>query len=151
MAQPVYSVGIINPYATVNPYIAYMGAGPRRNVFYDPRVVEYPALPQENKKSNTGKKLLGLLAAAALAFVFRGKIKAGAGKLLEKAQPFVQKVYAKSENFLKKVADFAKPYIIKGADLLGKGIQKVRPYAEKLVEAIQRFGEKVAKYVKPAV
>ena len=147
----VYPVGNINPFTPVNAYLVqpngHRGINPRKNkVYLDPRTGELTTwqpgiyIPEEQKKpKNTFKKLLALAGAALLAYIFRGKIKAGGKFVLEKAQPYVQKAYAKCVELAGKAGEFLKPRIIRGAEALGKGLEKIRPYTEKFVD----------KYVKP--
>lgn len=154
----VYSVGFISPYGTVNPYLdpSLRGINPRpARIIMDPRAGRptnwQPGLvfPDEYKKPGKGKKILGWLVAAALAFAFRGKLKKGAAAALEKAQPFVRKLYKDGTAFVAKAAEHLKPYLQKGAEALGKVIAKVKPHFQKVVKYInESVMQPIAKYVK---
>jgi hypothetical protein len=154
----VYTVGIVNPYGPVNPFYdpSRRGINPKPDrIIIDTRTGRptnwQPGLvfPDEYKKPGKGKKILGWLAAAALVFAFRGKIKQGAVAALKKAQPFVNKLYTKTVTLIAKAADRLKPHIVKGAEELGKFLAKVRPHYEKAAKYVsENIMQPIAKYVK---
>ena len=100
-------------------------------VFYNPQTGELdtwkPGIYDPNKKdTHNGAKVIGGLvgaaAALALAFIFRGKIKAGAGKAMEAAKPLAEKALTQGKALLTKGTEFAKGIFNKGADFItGKG------------------------------
>ncbi len=154
----VYTVGIVNPYGPVNPFYdpSRRGINPKPvRILIDPTTGRptnwQPGLvfPEEYKKPGKGKKILGWLIAAALAFAFRGKIKSGAAAALEKAQPHVRKLYEKATAFGEKAAEYLKPHIQKGAEALGSFIANVRPHFEKAAKYVrENIMQPIAKYVK---
>ena len=100
-------------------------------VFYNPQTGELdtwkPGIYDPNKKdTHNGAKvidgLVGAAAALALAFIFRGKIKAGAGKAMEAAKPLAEQALTQGKALLTKGTEFAKGIFNKGVDFItGKG------------------------------
>lgn len=99
-------------------------------VYYNPKTGELdtwqPGIYDPNKKdTHNGAKVIGLVGAAAalaLAFIFRGKIKAGAGKVMEAAKPLAEQVLTKGKALLTKGTEFVKGIFNKGTGyIIGKG------------------------------
>ena len=100
-------------------------------VYYNPKTGELdtwkPGIYDPNKKdTHNGAKvicgLVGAAAALALAFIFRGKIKAGAGKAMEAAKPLAEQALTQGKALLTKGTEFAKGIFNKGVDFItGKG------------------------------
>lgn len=99
-------------------------------VYYNPKTGELdtwqPGIYDPNKKdTHNGAKVIGLVGAAAalaLAFIFRGKIKAGAGKLMEAAKPLAEQALTKGKALLTKGTEFVKGIFNKGTGyIIGKG------------------------------
>lgn len=99
-------------------------------VFYNPQTCELdtwkPGIYDPNKKdTHNGAKVIGLVGAAAalaLAFIFRGKIKAGAGKVMEAAKPLAEQALTKGKALLTKGTEFVKGIFNKGTGyIIGKG------------------------------
>lgn len=99
-------------------------------VFYNPQTGELdtwkPGIYDPNKKdTHNGAKVIGLVGAAAalaLAFIFRGKIKAGAGKVMEAAKPLAEQALTKGKALLTKGTEFVKGIFNKGTGyIIGKG------------------------------
>lgn len=105
-------------------------------VFYNPKTGELDTIkpggiydPNQKEKTAKGAKVLGgLIGAAAaltLAFVFRGKIKSGAGKAMEAAKPFAEQVLTKGKELWAKGLNFVKPAITTVKGFFNKGVAKV--------------------------
>lgn len=99
-------------------------------VYYNPKTGELdtwqPGIYDPNKKdTHNGAKVIGLVGAAAalaLAFIFRGKIKAGAGKVMEAAKPLAEQALTKGKALLTKGTEFVKGIFNKGTGyIIGKG------------------------------
>ena len=89
-------------------------------VYYNPKTGELdtwqPGIYDPNKKdTHNGAKVIGLVGAAAalaLAFIFRGKIKAGVGKVMEAAKPLAEQALTKGTEFVKGIFNKGTGYII---------------------------------------
>ena len=100
-------------------------------VYYNPKTGELdtwkPGIYDPNKKdTHNGAKVIGGLvgaaAALALAFIFRGKIKAGAGKVMEAAKPLAEQALTKGKALLTKGTEFVKGIFNKGTGyIIGEG------------------------------
>lgn len=99
-------------------------------VYYNPKTGELdtwqPGIYDPNKKdTHNGAKVIGLVGAAAalaLAFIFRGKIKAGTGKVMEAAKPLAEQALTKGKALLTKGTEFVKGIFNKGTGyIIGKG------------------------------
>ena len=99
-------------------------------VYYNPKTGELdtwqPGIYDPNKKdTHNGAKVIGLVGAAAalaLAFIFRGKIKAGAGKVMEAAKPLAEQALTKGKALLTKGTEFVKGIFNKGTGyIIGEG------------------------------
>ena len=100
-------------------------------VYYNPKTGELdtwkPGIYDPNKKdTHNGAKVIGGLvgaaAALALAFIFRGKIKAGAGKAMEAAKPLAEQALTQGKALLTKGTEFVKGIFNKGTGyIIGEG------------------------------
>ena len=88
-------------------------------------------IPEKEDKNNAAKKVaktLAVVAAAVLAYAFRGKIKAGANGLLNTLKPYAEKVLEKTPQAVKDVA--------KKAINAGKKVAStVKPYVDKVLNS----------------
>ncbi len=96
-------------------------------VFYNPQTGELdtwkPGVYDPNKKdTHNGAKVIGGLvgaaAALALAFIFRGKIKAGAGMAMEAAKPWAEQALTKGKALFASGKDFVKGIFNKGVSFV---------------------------------
>lgn len=85
--------------------------------------------PHAKEKQEAARKrtatVLGGLAALALGFLFRGKIKAGAAKLYEAVKPFVKNALTKGKDVIKKGVDLVKPAVTNAAKTVKTAALKV--------------------------
>ena len=117
-------------------------------VYYNPKTGELdtwkPGIYDPNKKdTHNGAKVIGGLvgaaAALALAFIFRGKIKAGAGKAMEAAKPLAEQALTKGTEFVKGIFNKGTGYIIgEGGvvNIVKNGLAKAKGVVDKGVEYV---------------
>lgn len=98
--------------------------------------------PKMEKPTNWAIPALAGAAALALAIIFRKPIGKATSKVLEKAQPYVQKVFTKSVEYAKKATGIVKPYAETAFDA-------VKPYLTKVSDFIKNtIFKPVVAYVK---
>ena len=109
---------------TWEPGIYNLNFDPTKNFkpgIYDPE--------QREKAEKSGKTLMGVLGAltaAGLAFLFRGKIKAGALKAGAAIKPYVKTAITKGKGLLNKGIELAKPVIAQAKGMVSKAVAYVK-------------------------
>ena len=161
----LFTPGYVNPYVALSgldcnvkrPY----GFDEKQGIFTTEQAmkdfkpgIKYP----EKEGSSTGKKVLkavGLVAALATAYVFRGKIAAGASKIANAVKPYVQKIWSKTPQSIKQVANKVRKYISPAVGKVSKYVnavvQKVKPYVSKAANAVKPFVQKATGFIKNLV
>ena len=106
---------------------------------FKPGIFDPEAQKRAEERKSTLLKVGGVALAAILAFVFRGKLKTGAQKIIKEAAPYAKKALEYVKNT--KVFDTVK----KAA---GSAISKAKAYAPKVMEQAKNV---YTKYAKPVV
>ena len=158
----------------VNPYVVFKGLektvkrpygfDEKQGIFTSEQAKKdfKPGLIFPEKETSTPAqktvKTLGIIGGLALAYIFRGKIKAGANKALGTAAPYLEKIWAatpapvkeivqkaglQAGKVVKKVAQYVKPLIEKAQPQITKVLDKVKPFVEKLLDAAKKTVAKI--------
>lgn len=113
-----------------------------------------PGLIMPEQKKSTGSKVvkaLGVVGGLALAYLFRGKIKAGASKAIAYVKPYAEKLWAKAPTVVKNVAQKIVSTGKKALSALKPALAKVKPYVDKVLNMVKPAIDKAKGFVKPII